>query len=62
MAERKIVEEINVYLSLPKTQTYSVNYFTQPRNRDMNQETELVAVRRKPLQQKLELEYNGRMS
>lgn len=54
------MEETDVYLSLPKSKTYSLHYFTQPRGRDMNEETELVAVRRKPLQQKIELEYQGR--
>lgn len=61
MTERKVVEEVDVFLSLPKTKTYTVNFFTQPRNRNMAQENELLAVRRKPLQHKVEMEYKGKL-
>lgn len=53
------MEETDVYLTLPKTKTYAVNFFTQPRDRDPTLETELLGIRRKPLQHKIELEYRG---
>jgi hypothetical protein len=56
---KKVVEECDVYLSLPRTKAYIVNNFTIPAGRDMSTEVDLVGVRRKPLQHRLEMDYEG---
>jgi hypothetical protein len=38
---------------------YIVNNFTIPAGRDMSTEVDLVGVRRKPLQHRLEMDYEG---
>lgn len=57
---RKVVEEIDVYLTLPVQQTtYCVSNHCLQKANDFEEEVEMTTIRRKPLQHKVEFTYKG---
>lgn len=58
---KKIVEEIDVYLNTTNTKTYCLSYFTQPKYKKIYDDAEILSIKRKPMQHKLELEYKSRI-
>jgi hypothetical protein len=59
MSERKVVEERDVYIKLPKEKVYLINHFTTKDVQMTNKIQDLVGIRRKPMQEKIEMEYEG---
>ena len=57
---KRVVEELEVYFVPSQQKTYCLSYFTHPKYRKMAEDAELLAVRRKPLQHKVELELKSR--
>ena len=58
MEGKKIVSEQDVYLTVPKTKLYIVSDMCKPAG-EHSELLDLVSVKRKPMQEKLELEYQG---
>lgn len=57
---RKVVEEVDVYLSLPPQQTtYCVSNHCLQKTNDFEDEVEMTSIKRKPLQHKVEFTYKG---
>lgn len=56
---KRAVEEVDVYFVPSHQKTYCLSYFTHPKFRKMADDAELVDVKRKPLQHKVELEFKS---
>lgn len=60
--EDQVVQEYDLYLDLPSTRSYLLNWVNVHKDTDDSVHAEITKVNRKPTQHKLQLEMSGKLA